>query len=99
MHRALAEPGYKTDSQHVKVPLQEPVKSVLGNPVLAGTVLNHLFANVPESCLTRQHGDIPVHLSIDLNAFHHFSVIGLEPAVEVVQPDPGEFPCRVVVEL
>jgi len=97
VHGALAEPRYKAYCQHVKITLQEPVKTVLGDPVFTGLMLYHLLAYIPETCLAHQHRDIPVHLTVNLDALHHLAVISLQPAVEVVQLYSGELPCRVVV--
>ena len=98
VHRALSEPGDEADRQHVKIALQKPVETVFGDPVLACTVLDNLLADLPESRFPGKHRDIPVHLAVDLDAFNYLCIIGLEPAVEIVQPDARELPCSVIVQ-
>ena len=45
----------------------------------------HFLANLVETSILGQIGDIAVHLTIDLNILHHILAVGLETAVEVVQ--------------
>ncbi len=48
---------------------------------------DHLFANLVEAGPLGQYRNISVHVSVNLNAFHHLPLIGLQTAIEVVQFD------------
>ena len=47
--------------------------------------MDHLLANLVETGILGQIGNIAVHLTIDLDILHHILAIGLQAAIEVVQ--------------
>ena len=55
--------------------------------MLAFLVDDHLLADLGEPRPFCDDRDVAVHLAIDLDGFHHILLVGLEPAVEVVELD------------
>ena len=58
--------------------------AVLARPVVDGQLRD------AEAAVVREHGDEPVQLAVDAQAAHDLGSVGLEAAVEVVQPQPRE---------
>ena len=60
-------------------------------------MLHHLFADPAEAVPFGDDGDVAVHLAVHLNTLHHPLVVGLEPAVKIVQRNARN-PARGPVE-
>src|SRR5579863_9402490 len=96
MHGPLAVLADKGDRHQIEQPFQPPAKTAeFRAAVLAGPVLYHFLTDVPEAGPFGNDGDIAVHFAIDLDALDHLVAVGLETAIEIVQPDltdPGGGP-------
>ena len=62
-------------------------------------MLYYLLTDLRKAGLLGQHGNVPVHLPIDLHRAHHLPSVGLEAAVEIVQVNAADLPGRPVVQL
>ena len=86
VHRLLAEGAQEPQRQQVEIAVDEAVQAhELRLAVFACLMVHHLLANLVETGILGQIGDIAVHLAIHLDVLHHITAIGLQAAVEVVQ--------------
>ena len=57
--------------------------------MLARPVLDRQLGD-PEASVVGEHRDEPVQLAVNAHAVHHLRSVGLQAAVEIVQPQPRE---------
>ena len=99
VHRRSPEMGHEQHRDEVEVSLDRALESELRMPVLAGVVVDDLLADAAESGLLGKNRNETVHLPVDLDRLHDLAPIGLQPAVEVVEPDARDAAGRPVEEL
>ena len=86
MHRAVAELRDEIDGHEVEVATNETAHAELAAAIFTLLVVHHLLPDVAEAVHLGDDGDVAVHLTVDLDALHHLVAVGLQAAVEVVQP-------------
>ncbi len=99
VHRLLAELGEEPQGHEVQETVHETFQTELGYSVLALLVMDGLFADLAVAGVLREVGDVAVHFTVDLDAFHHFVLVGLQAAVHVVEFDAGDFAGGPIIQL
>ena len=78
VHRLVAETADERNGQQVEESVDEALQTELGDPVFAGPVLDHLLADASKPRLFGEHGNVPVHLPIDLDRPNDLPAIRLQ---------------------
>ena len=99
MHGLFPEGTQEPEGKQVEESVDEPFHPELAFPVFALLVVDRLFRDPVESGILCQIRYVPVHFSIHLYVLDDLVAVCLEPAVHVVEPYSGNFPCRRIVQL
>ena len=96
MERPVAVPAHERHGEQIEEAAHVPLDAVVRAAVLPGAMIDGQLRD-PVAAVVREHGDVAVELAVELHPVHDLGPVGLEPAVHVVEPDPGD-PARDGVE-
>ena len=91
MQRAVAVTTHEPHGQEVEKPPEVALHPIARLPVLTGSVVHGQLAD-PVAAVVCEHGQEPVKLAVDPEVPDHVGSVGLEPAVQVVEAQPGHAP-------
>ena len=98
VHRLLPESAEEPQGQEIQETVHESLDPELALPILPFLVMDWLLGYLVEAGILGKIGDVPVHLSVDLDILHDLIPVGLEATVHVMKLDTGDPSCSGIVK-